>query len=81
MNATDIVQLWLANDEALYLTSLELVEEYATEDDIQNTLRDFVREVIRADHERGDGGLGGDLSTAAWLDVNWAEVVADIREE
>ena len=74
MNITQTVNLWLCNDQSLYLSTVEAVMQ---SEDLYD-LTQAIRELVEQDLTFQDGGtLHNDLLISALSDVDWRSIAQD----
>lgn len=69
---TWVVNLWLANDEGLYRSTLEAMKARRPDEAIQELVREMLDE---------PAGLKGDIIGRALSAVDWAEIARGFRED
>jgi len=71
---TWLVNLWLNNDEGLYIQTIYTIR-HAREEQETTKVEELIRDMLPA------GGLAGDLISYALSQVNWQEIVDGMDED
>jgi hypothetical protein len=74
MDATRVVNVWLANDEPLYRRVMDLAVLHPNRPDLADALKEFVGGELRERYVSGESSMFSDLVSHALADVDWDDI-------